>query len=167
MQVHAVLVAVCTETEVAVLAPADVVGEVTVFVSIDDDIGMWDHLKKLLILLKEGTREIEISPILQWIPIISPPEAFFTDDPLALWWIDRDECFTCHIILSPVKIAHVDTRESPLEPRIRTQAWRRNRILLPIDHGGDFVEKSHISVSNLEWGAGDGADSLHGEKYRS
>jgi len=139
-----------SEKKIAILVVDGKIAVLAVLMVFVDQADPRNCEEEFMKLLKERSREIEVSPILKRIPLIAPEGFLVIDFLRTLWGIHRNNLSAGQITFSVVEIPFVPPRKSPLLPTVRTQCRWRNEFLLPIKHGRHLLVEREILFGDFE-----------------
>jgi len=112
--------------------------------------GFRDIAEEFLKLLKERTGKIEIPAIVLRIPMVRPPACRTVDGERIPCREGGNARFPTQIAAMPGEMPLVAYRKSPLQPAVRAERRRGNRILLPSNDRRYLLVEREIAVRDFK-----------------
>lgn len=101
-------------------------------------------------MFEEWSGEVHISPVLQGIPLISPPLVLVIDLHLRVWTEVRDDGLPSEIARAVVEVSLIAPCETAPLPAVGAVCGGRDRIGLPRECWGDCLIEREILLRDLE-----------------
>ncbi len=115
------------------------------------------HEHELMELREECTIEIKITSIVQWRPLIAPPDLLIIDDIWLIRGIDGDDLFPRQVAFPLVEFPLVAEHETPALAFFWAEGRRRYAVFFPIENRRYLIQYAYLFIRYEKFFTGNAA----------